>query len=231
MTEDIAFVGTTGFFDNYSKTNPGDKVENMQKWCSDTWDTWQSTDDFWYAVDRSVIEVPTPSGNDTCERTKESQQWLENNYDDYSFYDAIVVLDYWGGYGLGYSSAIGGAGHYNDKVSLVDMKEEDSGNLPGFFSEVKSEGIAFHEVGHLYCARHTDCRLRINTYESTCEATLLRNPSESTKFCDNDCYDNDAAYQVRSVYDCASKTIDCYVNANKIPSDCSECNPDFTDYC
>lgn len=231
MTEDIALVGTTAFFENYSNTSPGQKVEDMREWCEDQWDYHMAEDSFWYAVDRSVIEVPTPSSSDMCERLQESKSWLQDNYDDYSFYDAIVVLDYWESSSgvVGQASAIGGAGQYDYKVAKVNMDYEDDGELAGtHLEDVQSKGTAWHEAGHLYCARHTDPRTIAEYYTGDCRGTLMYSPA-SSNFCSTECSSVDTT--AANTSDCTTTTVDCFSQNGKDPDECSSCDPYYPSGC
>lgn len=73
----------------------------------------------------------------------------------YNITDTLLVLDYYGldenTYGWGY---VGTAGQNRYNTGLVDMWWEDNDELPGLLSGVKSSGVAYHEMCHVFGSEH-----------------------------------------------------------------------------
>ncbi|SFB74497.1 hypothetical protein SAMN05444422_101667 [Halobiforma haloterrestris] len=106
-----------------------------------------------------------PDENDLSERLYDSDDYLKDNEDGlYDGADSIVVVDYYGDdnntYGWGY---IGTAGNNDNICGLVDVHHEDNNNLPSELSRVESDGVAFHELLHVYDSEHSD---DVSTYDT-----------------------------------------------------------------
>jgi hypothetical protein len=165
---DFVFVGTEWFWDYYDKTSPSDKLQSIMNWCGETWANQidNSNGDYPFSPhiedgdNKTVIPssaLPSGSSVGLGERMADADDWLVNNTTMNSWADVFVVADHYGyddnTYGVGYT---GTAGSDNDITGLVDCSWEDHNDLPSELSLVQSEGVAYHEMCHVFSASHPD---------------------------------------------------------------------------
>ncbi len=79
-----------------------------------------------------------------------------------NYADAVVVLDHYyfdeGHYGVGF---IGNVGYDSNICGIIDCAYEDYNSMAPELQNVKSAGVAYHELSHVFNARHTDVGMDI----------------------------------------------------------------------
>ncbi|AEH39297.1 hypothetical protein [Halopiger xanaduensis] len=206
------FVGTESLWDNMDYN----KMSQILSWVSDAWNSHIEDDgdyDSWFTAQGpagvTIPESELSNSSDLGDRLSDADEWLRDNEGD--FYDgpsSIIVVDYHGDddntYGIGY---VGRAGESSYKNALVDVHHEDNNNLPSELSEVESEGVAFHELLHIYDATHPSD-----------VSTRSGNPDEISIMYSWDgvsCSDNgDTEQIVEWVSDCTEGSVHSYIDSN-----------------
>lgn len=164
---DVVFVGTEWFWSYYDKSTPSDKLDSLASWCGVTWSNEVDNSNGDYPIrtyvengsDKVVIpESALPNNESLGDRLTAADDWLANNTQMEDWADSFVVADHYGldsndTYGIAY---VANAGQDNNITAMADLSYEDNGNLPPAYSEVKSEGLAFHEMCHVYDGYHKD---------------------------------------------------------------------------
>lgn len=134
------------------------------------------------------IAVPDSAFDSTimCNREDDADFWLDFNWQYYENYAAIIVVDDWGqdDDSLG-CAPIGGAGYDGiNKTAIIDARDDRNGTLPSYLENVRSEGIAAHELGHLYNAVHSDGSTQ-NIWFNPDESSMLAVPSDPIECTNN----------------------------------------------
>jgi hypothetical protein len=160
---DVVFIGTEWFWDYYSKSSPTNKLESLVNWCGNTWADEVDDGDYRYTPyiesgsDKVVVpESELPNNSSLGDRLGAADSWLVNNTTMEGWADVFVVADHYGfdsddTYGIAYTNNAGSDSYI---TALVDLSYEDNGELPPAYSQVKSEGLAFHELCHVYSGDH-----------------------------------------------------------------------------
>lgn len=236
--QNISLVGTESFYDGYSG-DPNSKISGISNWLDSSWQDNIEDGSGDYSADfsvesKSAVEVPSSalrgcsqccggevSCVELCERRSDAQDWLHNNWSGYSSPDVVLVVDYYGGddaegsnqdtYGC---AAVANAGNDSGKTAIIDTYYEDNNQLDSNFTEVKTEGVGFHEVGHEYCALHEDSSIYYDD-----ESTLMYSPGAGVA----DCTNNGTSETIKNdVSACSKSVIQCYIDAGGA-DDCNSC--------
>jgi len=209
-------AGTEPFWDNMSWS----RMSDMQTWVSGAWNTHieDGSGDYesWFTAQGPAgVTIPSselPDSGPLGDRLDAADEYLRNNESD--FYDgpsSIIVVDYYGQddntYGWGY---IGTAGDSDDKTGLVDVCHEDTNDLPSELSEVESDGVAFHELLHVYNASHpSDVSTRGNSSQDDDEISIMYSWDDVS--CSDD---GDTELIANWVSNCAEDSVHSYIDDN-----------------
>lgn len=214
---DIALIGTEYFHDYYGSG----KLSDIHDWVENTWENHIEDGSGSYEVMTDVYtstEIPSSaiSGTTLAKRRKTAEDWVKNNKGWYSNYDVLLMATYWGGEdGIYGNACVGCAGGYR-KSAMVDTFYEYNNMMTSTFDNIKTEGVAWHEVGHTFCAWHADS----GAY-SDCDATLMHNPNDSAD-CFNYC-SSDPDLIIRDVSSCTKEVMRCFIDNYYDASSCSGC--------
>lgn len=166
MTVLIDVIVTEDFLDNHPDSSP--KQHEITNTVEDEWGSWieDSSGDYlayFREVSPSDDYIPSAqlSNSSLKDRAHDADGYLEVQGDIASEADMVLVVDYFGGGFPGYSSGIANAGkdyRNNDITAVVDTWFEDNDELDQMTQNVRSEGVAFHEVLHQFGMLHgNDC--------------------------------------------------------------------------
>ncbi|WP_337652267.1 hypothetical protein [Halomontanus rarus] len=202
----VAVLQTMNYHLNHS--NSIGKQGSILEFVREMWDKY---------VDRPVSFTPylspTVRANDFdnyflgVDRVQEMDDWLNENWDRYGEMDAILVLDYlgnddtdFGGFdrdeiggwfgSTAKNGSAGGVDEYDDKryTAAINLWHDDESNLTDLYAEVGSEGLAFHELAHLFNAEHNDATVYYNgaslMYELNSDENYDDSPRECNPFAD-----------------------------------------------
>ncbi len=172
---EIVFLGTEWFWTYYDKTSPKNKLESLLSYCGTQWaqEIDENNGDYpftpYIESGSSKLVVPESALPDTDSTLKERRtavdNWLANN-SGMNWADGFVVADHYGfddnTYGWSYGAGAGAAGGNYGITALVDCSWEDHSDLPPAYNDVKSEGLAFHEMLHLFSGNHTKANTESN---------------------------------------------------------------------
>ena len=156
MTVFVDVVGTESFFDQPSGGNS--RLDSIASWCDNVWtgDIQDGSGDYYAnftARDASTVEVPESALCDSCtlgDRRADADVWL------YDIADAIIAVDYASGLGMGHAGGGSTAGDAWDITCIANVDRESKNVLPDEWKDVGTEGIAAHELGHLFDGDHGD---------------------------------------------------------------------------
>jgi hypothetical protein len=168
----VAFVGTETFHDNYST-----KLSDIQQYCEDVWesdindanDNYSSFFPLYTDSDVVVPESALDGASSLQDRYEAAEDWLQSNWDVYPDYSGIVVADY-----SGVDPDVYGLAEYDggdcslSKCAHVDAWHEDNGELKPAYSDEGTEGVAAHEILHLFVGKHKYAHV-----DSSGNATLM----------------------------------------------------------
>lgn len=155
-------------------------------------------------------ELPSTTLSD---RVHKADNYIENAAQNIaSDADMILVIDYFGGGDYpGVSTDWGNAGkdyRNNEITATVDTWWEDNNELDPVSANVRSEGIAFHEVLHQFDMYHSDCsalqRSRWDRYSIDC-------PPDGNPECSDA---GDPFYQGFETSDCSTSTVRNHIDNN-----------------
>ena len=209
MSNYIAILGTQAFHNQWSSSDS--KLVDIREWCEDVWANEISPNGNYGAsfADWSEGAIAVPDSafeddniDDLSIRRDNANDWLRDYWQYYDNYVAIIVIDDWGQdddkLGIALNSQ---AGSCCNRAAIVDARADRNGNLPSNLENVGSEGIAAHELVHLYGAQHTDGSTQDGGWFNPDEASIIAVPSDPIG-----CADNGSLDEIISWYS------DCTVN-------------------
>lgn len=204
MTNYIDVIGTDPFYTNWSPS-PSTHGENIRDYIQNVWDgdidngSYGADVFYWSESSVSIPDAALDDEGDIIDRMESAEFYLQNNWSSYSSSAAVVVVDYWGGDpGSMGVARVGGAGYYDHKTALADTYKDANNNLPDYWSDQKSPGVAAHETGHLYNAVHPDGYINASN-----DGSLLMIPQE-----DNSCFGSgDPDGQVKAYSNCTESAV------------------------
>jgi len=178
----MAAVGTDVFYDNYS----GIKLNNMMSYVEDVWESNIEDGSGSYEALFDVYtstEVPDSSLCQSCslrDRTNDIDDWLYNNWGSYNTYDVILVADYYEDVSQSFwGIAQQTAGTSRNKCAVVDVDDIES--TSGAWSNEKSEGVAAHEVLHMFMDESNS--EHFPRLDSSGDATLSYDAGDIAAYC------------------------------------------------
>lgn len=180
----IDFLGTEDFFDRWSGDAEA-KIASVKDWCESAWSQVEDgSGDYeasFYAWG-DTVQVPSkvlPDGDEAfSERVWEADQWLQDNWYYYESSDAVVLADHYGkGKHDNHGKTKGQAGSNILNVAMYDTYYEDENELFPTYEGVGTEGVAYHELSHLFQAFHSDATTNSSWFSPT-EASILYSPAE-----------------------------------------------------
>lgn len=155
MTAYIDIIGTEPFWVEYSEQDNHDKMRDIEAFLRDVWDTYVNRDVSINYYDGTYVPESALTDDPLAYRTDQIDTWADNNWDIYDSSDTIVGIDYFTSSNVyGYSPEIGGAGDSTDITVGVNSYFEDTNNLDYYIQNVKTEGICYHELCHMWDAKH-----------------------------------------------------------------------------
>lgn len=161
-TAQISIIGTESFWNNYSSSSPSSKLHSIGNYCENVWNVEIDQGDYPLTTHpqtgASKIAVPEsalPSTN-LPDRMHTADEWIVANHPLKVYTEGIIVADHFGQdanhYGHGY---VGAGSQRQDKSVIADCAWEDAGSLPPSIDQDGSEGIAWHELCHLWNGIHS----------------------------------------------------------------------------
>jgi hypothetical protein len=192
---DIHVVGTEPFYNNYGHS----KLKSMKNYVEDVWNTEIEDGSGDYAatfqqLGPGTVEIPSSvlctSCGDLWERAEDADTYLSGNHAGYSSVHVFGVADYMGDPNDQYHWGVAQqtAGTYGDKVAIVDVAQVE--NTSGQWKNEKSEGVAAHEVLHMFMDKNTEHRPKIDmksvdNYKDVA-SLMWDSDSDSVEVCNNE---------------------------------------------
>lgn len=212
-TADVVFVGTEVFWDDYSKQSPTNKINYLANYCENMWSG--EIDSGSYDLATSVedgsgrTEIPESALPDNqpslYDRLKSADNYLESNLSGYYGIDSIIIADYYVNNAYGWALGANATQSIN-KSAVADCGWEDNSSLPPAYSNTKSEGIAWHELLHLWRADHT-----YGITYADGDATIMWDWNQTP-----DCTDNGTgSLKLRDVSSCNKDRVRSYYDDNR----------------
>jgi len=211
---DVHVVGTEPFYNNYGHS----KLKSIKNYVEDVWNIQIEDGSGDYAATFQQLGPDTkeiPSGalcsvsscDDLWHRADDADTWLSGNHAGYSSVHVFVVADYMGDpndefhWGVAQQTA----GTYGDKVAIVDVAQIE-GTSDEWDSE-ESEGVAAHELLHMFMDQNQEHMPEINTYS---QASLMWDYGDGT-LCSGNRYADSVSKYVSS---CIQSDVRNWIDSN-----------------